>query len=133
MANALTRRFNSQVVLLHVFARTPPAAARSRFAQERLESLARSPLRPAIDSIGRVRVGKPGPEILAEAALDRSELILLPALGPPWWKRPFRPGYGATTRRVATEASCRVLVVDFDRRVDCLRRWMEDPSQSWAA
>ena len=84
-----------------------PGADVHRAAQHRLEKLVGSDTRAFTDVHEVVVAGKPYREILREAAVQSSDLIVLGTHG----GRPGLPAFGSTTNHIVREATCPVLTV----------------------
>ena len=87
--------------------RLPVSADVHRAAQQRLETLVGSDTRAFTDVSEIVRAGKPYREILREASVQRTDLIVLGAHG----GHIGLPAFGSTTNHVVREATCPVLTV----------------------
>ncbi len=98
-------------------------------ADSHLRRLARKYLNPNVSVISRVRVGKVGQEILAQAVSDRPDLILMAVDGAIPGKRLFRTLSGSTANLSRTvggiiqKLPCDVLVIPAGDCFDCEKAW----------
>jgi nucleotide-binding universal stress UspA family protein len=127
VANGFARKFDGEIVLLHVIDSPSEFDGREREAAQRhLEHIARDFLRSSVDVRPRVRTGLPHEEIFGEASETKADLILLPVYSPSIWKRLVGSSSRSTARNIVGGAPCRVFVVDVRTRFNCLRRWSAD-------
>ena len=92
--------------------------------------LAHKYIHPFASTAVRVRAGQPEEEILAEAAEQKADLIILPNWGPSWWARlasfwKHRPGptVSGWVQRIIRRATCAVSVVNAKTRFNCQKAW----------
>jgi nucleotide-binding universal stress UspA family protein len=140
LANDLVPPFKGEIVLLHVLDRQSNAVpfrgsgSNFRRAEMLLERIASEYMRPVVSTSVRVRVGTPHEEILAEAAANDVDLILLPTFTPSIWRRWLGPRCAETAQNLITETSCRVFVADVRAHFNCFRRWPKEEFETrWAA
>jgi len=139
LATRFTKPVGGEIVLLHVLDRrqglgqSVTGELEHRRAERHLRRLGRDYLRFPAQPCFRVRVGTPHEEIVAEAAAQNADLILLPVFAPSIWKRMVGYGYGATARSLVARAPCRIFVVDVRMRFNCLRRWAVEEAFSQCA
>lgn len=101
----------------------------TREARCHLDRLARLHL-PIISTIAHVRIGEPSSEILAEAQVEKPDLIILPTYGPSCWKRlqavwkpTWNPSVSPLAEKIIREAACGVFVVTAKTRFNCKKAW----------
>jgi hypothetical protein len=87
-------------------------------------------IHPFASTAVRVRAGQPEEEILAEAAEQKADLIILPNWGPSWWARLasfWKPQPAATAsgwvKKILQKATCAVSVVNVNTRFNCEKAW----------
>jgi len=136
VANGFARRPEVTVILLHVL-NLNIVAPENRVYEElgrevysHLCRLAREYIHPLASTAVRVRAGRPEQEILAEAAGQKADLIILPSWGPSWWARLTASGTSQAdvtlprlARNIARKAGCAVCVVNARTRFNCERAW----------
>ena len=78
----------------------------------------------------RVRAGQPEEEILAEAAEQKVDLIILPSWGPSWWgrltacwKSQSDAALSRSAQKIVRKAACAVSVVNVTTRFNCEKAW----------
>ena len=93
----------------------------SRSAEQHLKQLSERFLNPNLCVRLRVRVGRPAPEILAEARGSNVDLIVLTSYGGwSFWKRPFQP---RIVEKVVRDAPCNATLLRVRTRFDCEEDW----------
>jgi nucleotide-binding universal stress UspA family protein len=125
VVNGLAKQQGVTVTLLHVVTLNLAAPekgvyeALGRDARRHLERLARGCLYPGVAANTRVRFGKPAEEILAEAAAESADLIVLASKPPSFWSRVFGPLVPRVVERVIREASCGVFLTTAKKWFNC--------------
>jgi nucleotide-binding universal stress UspA family protein len=90
-------------------------------AGQHLKRLAEKFLNPDLSVRLRVRVGRPAPEILAEAMESNVNLIVLTSYGGcSVWKRPFKP---RIVEKVLRAAPCNATLLHVRTRFNCEEDW----------
>lgn len=129
LINSFARQPEVAVILLHVRSlniMAPDNRVYEELDQEarcHLERLARKHLRANICTRVQLRAGNPAKEILAEAAAQEADLIIMSAPPRSFWKRFFCRMVAPTVRNVAREAVCGVLVVVPETDFDSQHAW----------
>ena len=129
VVNGLAAHPGVAVTLLHVVTLNIAAPEKGvyeavgRDALWHLKRLARGCMRPGVAVNTRVRFGKPAEEILAEAADNNADLIVLATKPPSFWNRLFAPLVPRVVERVIREASCGVFLTSAKKRFNCERIW----------
>jgi len=134
--NRFARSSPMTVILLHVVTLNIIGAENriyeelGRDAHWYLEKLASSYLRPNIPTLLRVRRGKIAEQILAQARADQLDLIVLPVDHPllengASVSSSNRPPVTVSplARTIIRGASCDVLVIPFNKCLDCEKAW----------
>ena len=136
VANGFASRPEVTVILLHVV-NLNIVSPENRIYEElgrevysHLARLAQRYMHPFASTAVRVRAGQPEEEILAEAAEQKVDLIILPSWGPSWWARliaSWRSKPDAILPRwaqsIIRKAACAVSVVNVKTRFNCERAW----------
>lgn len=136
VANGFACRPEVTVILLHVV-NLNIVAPENRVYEElgrevysHLGRLAHEYIHPFASTAVRVRAGQPEQEILAEAAEQKVDLIILPSWGPSWWARltaPLKNQPDVTLSRwaqnIVRNAACVVSVVNVKTRFNCEQAW----------
>ena len=136
VANGFAGRPEVTVIMLHVV-NLNIVAPENRVYEElgrevysHLCRLAREYIHPFASTAVRVRAGQLEQEILAEAAEQKADLIILPSWGPSWWARltaSWRSQPDVTlprwARNIVRKAACAVSVVNARTRFNCERAW----------
>lgn len=136
VANGFAGRPEVTVILLHVV-NLNIVAPENRVYEElgrevysHLCRLAREYIHPFASTAVRVRAGQLEQEILAEAAEQKADLIILPSWGPSWWARlaaSWRRQPDASRPRwaqnIVRKAACAVSVVNVKTRFNCEKAW----------
>lgn len=136
VANGFTGRPEVKVILLHVV-NLNIVAPENRVYEElgrdvysHLCRLAREYVHPFASTAVRVRAGQPEQEILAEAAEQKADLIILPSWGPSWWarlaaswKRQPDTTLSRWAQNIVRKAACAVSVVNVKTRFNCEEAW----------
>jgi len=122
LANGLTNKFGANVALLYVFEDEPTETRKNR-AKHCLDRLAHRQLRSEIEWVSLVRVGSVIQSIVAEAAIQRAEMILLPTFLPPWWKFAFGTHYGSTALGLTAQTAQQLFIVETGKHSDCFLEW----------
>jgi len=134
VANGFTGRPEVKVILLHVV-NLNIVAPENRVYEElgrdvysHLCRLAREYIHPFASTAVRVRAGQLEQEILAEAAEQKADLIILPSWEPSWWARltaSWRSQPDTTlprwARNIVRRAACAVSVVTAKTLFNCER------------
>jgi nucleotide-binding universal stress UspA family protein len=129
VVNNLAKDPGVAVTLLHVVMLNLSAPEKrvyeavGRDAQWHLGHLARGCLRPGVTAHTRVRFGKPAEEILAEAVAGNTDLIVLAAKPPSFWRRFFAPLVPRVVERVIREATCGVFLTTAKKLFNCESIW----------
>jgi hypothetical protein len=124
-ANDLTKPFDAEVVLLHVFEESPHADERE-CARHCLTRLGQEHLRSTLEWAGQICVGNVASLIMAQAKATRSELIFLPVCLAPWWRKYLGTGgYGRTTRFLIGQETYPVFVMEVRKAFDCMNHWKQ--------
>ena len=136
VANGFACRPEVTVILLHVV-NLNIIAPENRVYEElgrevysHLGRLAHEYIHPFASTAVRVRAGQPEREILAEAAEQKADLIILPSWGPSWWARLTAFGRSLAdaslprwARNIVRKAACAVSVVNAKTRFNCEKTW----------
>ena len=136
VANDFAGRPEVTVILLHVV-NLNIVAPENRVYEElgrevysHLCRLAREYIHPFASTAVRVRAGQLEQEILAEAAEQKADLIILPSWGPSWWARltaSWRSQPYASlprwARNIVRKAACAVSLVNAKTRFNCDKAW----------
>jgi nucleotide-binding universal stress UspA family protein len=136
VVNGFAWRPEVTVILLHVV-NLNIVAPENRVYEElgrevysHLSRLAHEYIHPFASTSVRVRAGQPEEEILAEAAEQKADLIILPSWGPSWWGRltsAWKRQPGATVsrwvQRIVRKAACAVSIVNVKSRFNCQKAW----------
>jgi nucleotide-binding universal stress UspA family protein len=136
VVNGFAWRPEVAVILLHVV-NLNIVAPENRVYEElgrevysHLSRLAHEYIHPFASTSIRVRAGQPQEEILAEAAEQKVDLIILPTWGPSWWAHltaSWRSQPDSTiprwARTIVRQAACAVSVVNAKTRFNCEKAW----------
>jgi nucleotide-binding universal stress UspA family protein len=136
LVNGFAKPPEVAVILLHVLNLNIMAPENrvyeelAREAYSHLDRLAQQYLHPFASTAIRVRAGQPDEEILAEAAEQKADLIILPSWGPScwgqlvsFWKRQSAAPLSRRIRKIVREAACPVFIADVKTRFDCQKAW----------
>lgn len=136
LANGFAKRPEVTVILLHVLNLNIMAPENrvyeelGREAYSHLDRLAHKHIHPFASTAIRVRAGQPDKEILAEAAEQKVDLIILPSWGPSWWGqlaslRKRQPGATLSrgVQKIVRESTCAVFIANVKTRFDCQKAW----------
>jgi nucleotide-binding universal stress UspA family protein len=101
-----------------------------REAHGHLHRLAHIYLRQIPNVVLRVRAGEPEEEILAEAAEQKVDMIMVPSRGPSWWERASsvlrrQPAVKVSraANKIVRKAACAVFIVRAKTRFNCRKAW----------
>src|ERR1017187_10475802 len=125
VVNGFAWRPEVAVILLHVL-NLNIVAPENRVYEElgrevysHLDRLAHEYIHPFASTAVRVRAGQPEEEILAEAAEQKVDLIILPSWGPSWWgrltaswKSQSDAALSRSAQKIVRKAACAVSVVN---------------------
>jgi nucleotide-binding universal stress UspA family protein len=136
LVNGFAKRPEVTVILLHVLNLNIMAPENrvyeelGREAYSHLDRLAQQYIHPLATTAIRVRAGQPDEEILAEAAEQRADLVILPSWGPSWWgqvvsfwKRQPATALSRRIRKIVRESTCAVFIANAQTRFDCQKAW----------
>jgi len=136
LVNGFAKRPEVTVIILHVVnvnIVVPENDIYEELAQEAewcLQRLADRHIHPLASTIIHVRAGIPAEQILAEAAEQQVDLIILPNLASARPNRLVaflslrsRPGISRGMQRIIRESNCGVFVVNTAKFCDCHKTW----------
>ena len=129
LVNDFAARPNATLILLHVVKLNilaPENRVYEELCQEaewQLKQLAAHYVQPTVETRLRVRVGNPSEEIMAEAAEQQVNLIVLPLPQPSFWKRLLAPILPRTTGKLMEKAPCPVFALPVKNLFNCEEHW----------
>ena len=99
-------------------------------AKSYLEQLADRYLPPVASAVAHVRIGEPVQEILAQAAAEKPDLIILPTYDPSFWTRSkavwnpaCNPIVSPLAEQVIRQATCGVFAIAAKTSFNCETAW----------
>ena len=136
LVDSFARRPEVTVILLHVVNLNIVSPLKRVFdelaaeAKSYLDRLADRQFSPSASITIHVRQGEPAAEILAEAANEKPDLIILPTYGASFWNRlkslwkpACNPVISPMVERVVRQAKCAVFVVAAKTCFNCAQAW----------
>ena len=129
LVNDFAARPHATLILLHVVnlnILAPENRVYEELCQEaewRLQQLAAHYVQPTVETRLRVRVGNPSEEIMAEAAEQQVNLIVLPLPRPSFWKRLLAPILPRATGKLMENTPCPVFALPVKNWVNCEEHW----------